>query len=166
MNPERKNLAVWISIGAVLVWVASFMPWGQMPMQAFATLNFPAGSIPSPLNNGFSNQTMMVSFNAWTGMLPVADFSIPDWIVPLLALAAAILAWAVVTDAWQAPPFLGPGLVVLGLLYVAATLVGLMAPGKQTFGIGIPTAIAGLAVMVYASFSLAMRPAAKAALFG
>ena len=154
MAKQRKHLAIWTSIAAVVVFMAAFMPWGEVQGTPMTSFHGPAADFFG--SNPFGGMTVTVTLNGWNGTVTLAGIQLPNWTVVLLAVMVTALAWLVVSDAWQPPRFLAPALATLGLLQVLLTLLVLAGSGNSSLGIGILATIAGLGVLTFAAFSIAM----------
>jgi hypothetical protein len=137
-SPQTK-CAIGVSVAAVVVLIASFMPWGELR----GTPNAPLGGAL------FQGMNLSLTMTAWNGNITILGLKIPNWLVVVAASAAALISWLKALSVWQAHIGLSVGLTVYGFLHACWVLVSLGASDDGSIGIGsLLTAAAFVAMVV------------------
>lgn len=101
VSPLDKNLAIGVTIAAVVILAASFLPWGdlhakvEMPLMPF----LPPGQ-PSPLGGLEVTQ----SITGWNSYLELLRIKLPNALVVFAAIGLATLCWLKARSLWTSPP--------------------------------------------------------------
>ncbi len=147
MSPLDKNLAIGVTIAAVVILAASFLPWGdlhakvEMPLMPF----LPPGQ-PSPLGGLEVTQ----SITGWNSYLELLRIKLPNALVVFAAIGLATLCWLKARSLWTSPPALTFGLAVYGLVHSIAFLGVLLGSARSSVGVGLLLSIAGFVGMLVA----------------
>lgn len=150
-----RNVAISVTIAAVIVFVASFLPWGELRGELS-----PSGLNPFGFNP-FEGITVEVSVDAWDSHMSLAGLKLPNGLVVIVAIASAALVWLGATGAWSAPTGALVALGVYGVFHSLWVLGLLLFSNEGTPGIGlILTALAMLYLLIS---TLRMRGAPRAA---
>ena len=137
-SPSAKR-AIGVSIAAAVVFIGAFLPWGEV--SAGPTLDLPGGSAHLPL---FS-----ATMTGWNGHITVLGMKIPNWLVVVVAVAAAGLCWLRTMDVWPVSTTIPAVLAGYGLLHAGWVVVVLGASGRGSVGIGaIVVALAFVGMLV------------------
>lgn len=149
---RKLQAAIALTIVAVVVLIASFMPWGTLRLSVLSTLDefSPFGGLNlfddfSPLGD----VGVEVKANAWESSLNVIGLQLPNWIVPVVVVVASALTWLLATGVFSTPSWV---FVVLGLYAVLHTaIMGFeILSHEGSLGIGI---ILTLLASIYLLFS-------------
>jgi hypothetical protein len=132
---SNKNFAIGVTIAAVLIFAASFMPWGQI--QATPTFNMQFGENSLFADKFFSGVEITMTMTGWNGSITLGGLSIPHWLVVLVSAGVAVLCWLKATSVWVAPQVVFFLLAAYGLVHAGIALIALMASGKGSPGIGL-----------------------------
>ncbi len=147
MSPIDKNLVIGVTIAAVVIFAASFMPWGQV--RGTATLNLPWMPKGADAPDPFGGMEFVATVTGWNGDMNLGRLELPNWLVVFAALSVAVLCWLKATSIWAAPPALLFGLVGYGLFHSADILVWLLSSDKRSAGVGsLLTVIAFVGMLV------------------
>lgn len=134
MNQRTRECAVAITIAAVGVLVAAFLPWGEIrgtPTFSVATPGVP--DFPAALGG----MTVTETLTGWNGNTTLAGVTIPNSFTFVLAVATVAATWLRATRVWTAPRMLAPAMAAFGLIQSLCTLATLaFAPGGSV-GIGV-----------------------------
>lgn len=139
-----RRTATLVSIAAVVVLIASVMPWAKLP--ASSILPSVPGVFPGAFP-GMMLQNVQVVGTAWNGNLRLFGVTWPHSLVVLAAIALAALTWLQATGNWQPPRELLLGLAGYGLFHTAWFTVNVL--GSGTIGIG--------ALLTLAAFAASLR---------
>jgi hypothetical protein len=166
MSPIDKHLAIGVTIAAVVIFAASFMPWGTIRVRVGrgpATLDLPFkldGTHPLP--DEVASVEFGVRVTGWNGNMLLGSLELPNWLVVVAAIGVATLCWLNVTSVWAAPPALLFGLAGYGLFYAGDVLVWLLTSDKRCAGVGSFLTVIGFAGILVAlvRHARAAKPAA------
>lgn len=126
---SNTRFAIGVTIVAVLIFVAAFLPWGSI-----------RGTPNSPLSLGglspFQGMEMTFTITGWNGSTSLGGLSLPNWLVVLAAAGVAVLGWLKATDVWAASSTLSFALAGYGLLHAALTCVVLVGAERSSAGAG------------------------------
>ena len=156
MSPIDKNLAIGVTIAAVVIFAASFMPWGTIRVRVGrgpATLNLPFGTKGTghpPLPDEVASVEFGVRVTGWNGNMLLGSLELPNWLVVVAAIGVATLCWLKVTSLWAAPPALLFGLAGYGLFHAGDILVWLLTSDKRSAGVGSFLTVIGFAGILVA----------------
>lgn len=134
MSPTDKNLVIGVTIAAVVVFAASFMPWGKV--RGTATMNLPFLPRGAEAPDLFGGLEFVVTATAWNSNTNLGRLELPNWLVVFAALGAAALCWVKAGSLWTAPSALLFGLAGYGLLHSVGFLVWLLSSQKNSAGVG------------------------------
>lgn len=138
ISAQQRNRAVGVTIAAVVIVVASFLPWGEIRGGA-DTLS---GAI-------FQGLGLSLTVTAWNGHITLLGIKLPNWLVVVTAVAAAALVWIRAAKAWEPPHALLYALAGYGLFHSAWVLLVLMFSNEGSAGIGsLATAAAFVGMLV------------------
>jgi hypothetical protein len=129
---DRRDAAI-VSLAAVIVLIASVMPWAKVPGPSLGTL-FPGPSIGSGFPGPLSGLQFHITLNAWNGNLRLFGVEWPHSLVVLIAVVLTILVWLKALGHWTAPRGLLLGLAGYGLFHMLWFVAGVATVG--TIGIG------------------------------
>jgi len=165
MSPIDKNLAIGVTIAAVVIFAASFMPWGTIRVRVgggTATLNLPFEHKGIDLPDLFARVEVGVTVTGWNGNMLLGRLELPNWLVVVAAIGVATLCWLTVTSVWAAPPALLFGLAGYGLFHAGDILVWLLTSDKRSAGVGSFLTVIGFAGILVAlvRHARAAKPAA------
>src|SRR5215472_10363747 len=104
MSPIDKNLAIGVTLAAVVIFAASFMPWGTI--RGTATLNLPFLPKGTEVPDLFGGMEVVVTVTGWNGNMLLGRLELPNWLVVVAGIGVASLCWLKVTSVWAAPPAL------------------------------------------------------------
>ena len=140
MSPIDKNFAFGVTIAAVVILAASWMPWGTIRVRVGrgpATLNLPFKPDGAhPLPDEVASVEFGVRVTGWNGNMHLGSLELPNWLVVVAAIGVATLCWLKVTSVWAAPPALLFGLAGYGLFHAGDILVWLLTSEKRFAGVG------------------------------
>jgi hypothetical protein len=149
---QRTTLPIGAMVSAVIVLVASFMPWGTFNSIPVVTGLEPEGLLGlGPIES---------SVTAWNSTLTLAGVIIPNWITVMAA--GAFVAFGVLRslDIWCAPRIVDISFALFGGLQAVMMMYLLGCNGR--IGIGsVLTAFAFLALII-----IALRPLYRRLLSG
>ena len=136
-----KSFAIGVTIAAVLIFAASFMPWGEIRGAAQITTPFGENSpfgraISDGMGSLFQGMELTVTMTGWNGSIALGKLKLPNWLVVLAAIGLATLCWLRATSVWSAPPALLFGLAGYGLFHAGDAMVSLLASSKGSAGVG------------------------------
>jgi hypothetical protein len=134
MSPIDKNLVIGVTIAAVVIFAASFMPWGEI--RGTPTLNVPFLPKGAEVPDLFGGMEIVVTVTAWNGNANLGRLKLPNWLVVFAALSAAALCWLKAKSVWSTPPALLFGLAGYGLLHSVSFLFWLLSSEKNSAGVG------------------------------
>jgi hypothetical protein len=134
MSPIDKNLVIGVTIAAVVIFAASFMPWGEV--RGTATLNLPFMPKGAEVPDLFGGMEIVVTVTGWNGTMNLGRLKLPNWLVVFAAVGVAALCWLKATSVWAAPPALLFGLAGYGLFHSGDILVWLLSSDKSSAGVG------------------------------
>jgi hypothetical protein len=134
MSSVDKNLVIGVTIAAVVIFAASFMPWGQV--RGTATVNLPFLPKGADAPDLFGGMEFVATVTGWNGNMNVGRLELPNWLVVVAAIGVAILCWLKATSVWSAPLALLFGLAGYGLLHSADIMVWLLTSEKRSAGVG------------------------------
>jgi hypothetical protein len=146
MSSKMKS-AIGITIAAVLIFAAAFMPWGEIrgtpkihsPFQG----DFPFGGSP------FQGMQMTITVTGWNGNITLGGLKLPNWLVVLAAAGVTTLCWLKASSVWDAPPAVLFALAAYGLLHAGFALVALIASDEGSAGVGgFLTALGFIGILV------------------
>jgi hypothetical protein len=165
MSPIDKNLAISVTIAAVVIFAASFMPWGTIWVRVGrgpTTLNLPLKGTDHPLPDEVASVEFWDRVTGWNGNMLLGRLELPNWLVVVAAIAVATLCWLKVTSVWAAPPALLFGLASYGLFHAGYILVWLLTSDKRSAGVGSYLTVIGFAGILVAlvRHARAAKPAA------
>jgi hypothetical protein len=165
MSPIDKNLAIGVTIAAVVIFAASFMPWRTIRVRVGrgpATLNLPLPKDRDPLPDEVASVEFGVRVTGWNGNMLLGGLELPNWLVVVAAIGVATLCWLKVTSVWAAPPALLFGLTGYGLFHAGGFLVWLLTSDKRSAGMGSLLTVIGFAGIMVAlvRHARAAKPAA------
>jgi hypothetical protein len=153
MSPIDKKLAIGVTIAAVVIFAASFMPWGTIRFRVGrgpATLNLPLKGTDDPLPDEVASVEFGVRVTGWNGNMLLGCLELPNWLVVVAAIGVATLCWLKVTSVWAAPPALLFGLAGYGLFHAGDILVWLLTSDKRSAGVGSFLTVIGSAGILVA----------------
>ena len=120
---------------AVVVLIASFLPWGSF-----------AGSAGGGF---FGGMRVTFTMNAWNGTVGLMDMPVPHWLAVVVAVAIAVIAALKAYDVWVAHPAVNVLLACYGVLHLGLTVLLLGARGSVGVG-SIVTLACFIALLVLA----------------
>jgi hypothetical protein len=159
--------AIGVSIAAVIVFAAAFMPWGEITTTISAGMNMNSpfgngspmgGDSPFGDNSPFggsavASQQVTVTMTGWNGHLNLGGLKIPNWIVVLVAAGLVALAWVRATAVWPAPAALLLPLAGYGAAHGCVLAIMLIVGEKSSAGIGsLLTGAAFIAMLILFMF--------------
>jgi hypothetical protein len=156
MAPNDKNLAIGVTIAAVVIFAASFMPWGTI--RGTPALNFPFVPRGTELPDFFGGMEFVVNVTGWNGNMLLGRLELPNWLVVVAAISVATLCWLKVASVWAAPAALLFGLAGYGLFHAGDILVWLLTSDKRSAGVG-----SFLTVIAFAGILIALVRHARSA---
>ena len=112
ISPIDKNLAIGVTIAAVVIFAASFMPWGEI--RGTATVNFPFLPKGAEVPDLFGGMEIVATVTGWNGNMNLGRLKLPNWLVVFAAVSVATLCWLKATSLWAAPPLCCSGWPVTG----------------------------------------------------
>lgn len=145
--PHNTKLAIGVSIAAVLVFAAAFLPWGEI--RAAPQLRAPfGGDFPFP-GGMFEGMQMTLTITGWNGNITLVGLKLPNWLVVLAAGGVTALCWLKASSVWDAPPAVSFVVAAYGLLHAGFALVVLILASEGSPGVGvILTGLAFIAILV------------------
>jgi hypothetical protein len=152
----KKNALPGFVVAAVVVFVASFMPWGSMrgsPSSPFTGGMFPGG-------NPFGGLQMTFTINAWSGHATLLGITVPNWVV-VAAAAIAVIAVLGSTRAWNADPLINIALAIYGTLHLG--LIVFILGSKGSLGIGSILTLICFLGLLFLSIKAAREPSSQGA---
>ena len=150
-----------LTIAAVIVVIASFLPWATLasPKISRDGLGEPQISLATSIWNGnHLPMTMQIPMtlviSAWNGNVEPIGLTLPNWLVVVAAVGVALIAWREASADWKAPTALPLALAGYGFThasYFMAVLHTLDIPlnRKLTIGVGSPSTALAFATMLY-----------------
>ena len=136
-GPQR-NRAIGLTVAAVGVLAASFMPWGEI-----------RGGGAGPFGAMLEGLGLSLTVTAWNGSITVLGVKIPNWLVVVAAAGAAVVAWLKVARVWEPPAALLYALAGYGLFHSVWVVLALMFSSRGALGIGsLLTAAAFVGMLV------------------
>jgi hypothetical protein len=131
---SSMKLAIGVTIAAVLIFAAAFMPWGEIrgipKVQSPFGNDFPFG------DNFFQGMQMTFTITGWNGHITLGGLELPNWLVVLAAAGAAVLCWLKAGSVWDAPSAVLFAVAGYGLLHAGFALVILMSSDQGSAGVG------------------------------
>jgi hypothetical protein len=166
MSPIDKNLAIGVTIAAVAIFAASFVPWGTIRVRVGhgpATLDLPFKPDETlPLPDEVASVEFGVRVTGWNGNMHLGSLELPNWLVAVAAIGVATLCWLNVTSVWAPPPALLFGLAGYGLFHAGVILVWLLTSDERSAGVGSFLTVIGFAgtLVALVRHAQAAKPAA------
>lgn len=146
MSPTDKNLAIGVTIAAVVIFAASFMPWGEI--RGLPDIPFlQPGETGANLLGGLE---FVMTITGWNGSITPARVKLPNWLVVFAAIGVASLCWLKARSVWPAPTALLFGLAGYGLLHAGYALIVLLGSSKGSAGVGSFLTVIGFASILVA----------------
>jgi hypothetical protein len=161
MSAIDKNVVIGVTIAAVVVFAASFMPWGEV--RGTATVNLPFMPKGADAPDLFGGMEFVATVTGWNGNMNLGRLKLPNWLVVLAAVSVAALCWLKATSLWAAPPALLFGLAIYGLFHSGDILVWLLTSEKSSAGVGSFLTVIAFVGMLGAIRPLVVRVAKPAA---
>lgn len=167
MNVSRqKNHAITVSILTLIIFAASFTPWGtiryideERPSGNLVFHNnviYKRDDLPFSLQNKapvlqFQNGKPILQFQdkktdttvkeitgtLWNGSLSVYGVEIPNWLIVIAAILVALSAWVKALSGWKAYLPFSICLSIYGLLHSGLSLVSFATSRNGSMGIGL-----------------------------
>jgi hypothetical protein len=141
-DPPSTRPPIGLTVAAVVVLVASFLPWGEIrsaPQLEFGEFFPPFGMIrpgTSPFGeNPFGE--MEISINAWNGSITPAGLKLPNWLVVLAAGGVALVGWLSARGVWKPHVAVPIGLAGYGLAHSGFWFFVLARAETGSPGIGV-----------------------------
>jgi hypothetical protein len=133
----QNRMPVGAIVAAIVVLVASFVPWGlfDMPTQVlFGFGNFGAMCTANQ-HFTFNRPAFAMTINGWNGHLIIFGMIVPNWLVVVAAAAIATIAVLVRFTDIHIPRFFSPLLSAYGVVHcgMAAYFLG----PTQHLGLGV-----------------------------
>jgi hypothetical protein len=146
MSSDTK-FPIGITIAAVVIFAAAFMPWGEIrstpKIQSPFGGDFPFGGSP------FQGMQMTITITGWNGNITVGGLKLPNWLVVLAAAGVTALCWLKASSIWAAPSAVLLALAAYGVLHAGFALVVLMGSSEGSAGVGtVLTGLAFIAILV------------------
>ncbi len=144
---SSMKFAIGVTVAAVLIFAAAFMPWGEV--RGTAKAQSPFGDDSPFGGNPFGGIQMTLTITGWNGHVTLGGLKLPNWLVVLAAAGVAALCWLKALSVWYAPAFVAFALAAYGLLHAGFALVILMSSDQGTAGVGsFLTALAFIGILV------------------
>jgi hypothetical protein len=132
--PPSKKVAIGVTVVALLIFAAAFMPWGEVrvgpELESVFGKGFPAFANP------FQGMQVTVTITGWNGQIAPVGLKLPNWLVVLAAAGVSVLCWLKASSVWNAPIAVPVGVAGYGLLHTGYTMVNLMTSGHGSAGVG------------------------------
>jgi hypothetical protein len=136
---SNMKYAIGVTIAAVLIFAAAFMPWGTIR----GTPNVPFVDPP------FQGMERIFTITGWNGNITPGALTLPNWLVVLAAASLVALCWLKAAAVWDAPSAVLFALAGYGLFHVGFALVVLMRSENASAGVGSSlTALAFVGILV------------------
>lgn len=159
MSSDDRNFAIGVTIAAVVILIASFLPWGTIR----GDLTIPG--LPAPGNGPLvPKMGVFVELTAWNSNATLGKLSLPNWLVAIAAAGVAILVWLKVTAVWASPAVLTFGLAGYGLLQSGSFVGVLLQSNNATAGVGGLLTVVGFVGLVAALIRHVLAAKSKAML--
>jgi len=144
---STMKFAIGVTIAAVLIFAAAFMPWGDIrsapEVQSPFGNDFPFGGNP------FQGMQMTLTMTAWNGSITAGGLKLPNWLVVLAAASVTVLCWLKATLVWEAPIAAPLAVAGYGLLHAGFALLILMTSHQGSPGVGaVLTVLAFIGILV------------------
>ena len=115
----NKPAPVGIIIFAVVIVIASFMPWGTLHTTVGGMFGgSPVSGSPFSDMSPFGDMQITHTANAWNGNITLAGMTIPNWLTVLIAAAIAVFASLKAYEVWRAPRGVNILLALYGTLHL------------------------------------------------
>lgn len=131
---SNMKCAIGVTIAAVLIFAAAFMPWGEIrgipQVQSPFGDDFPFGGSP------FQGMQMTFTITGWNGYITPGGLKLPNWLVVLAAAGVTALCWLKALSVWDAPIAVPFAIAAYGLLHAGLAVVTLMSSEQGSAGVG------------------------------
>ena len=123
-------MPVGIIVSAVVVVIASFMPWGSFT----STVSSPFSGGPFGGMSPFGATRVSTAVNAWNGNLKLLGVTIPNWTTVIAALAILTIAILKSSSGLDAKPAASLILAGYGILHSGLFILILLTGGSLGLG--------------------------------
>jgi hypothetical protein len=144
---SSMKFSVGVTIAAVLIFAAAFMPWGEIR----GALNAPSpfGNDAPFGGNPFQGMQMTLTVTGWNGHITLGGLEMPNWLVVPVAASVAALCWLKAASIWNAPSAVLFAAASWGLLQAGITVAILIGSEGGSAGVGsFLTVLAFLGMLV------------------
>ncbi len=145
---ESKS-PVGVIVSAVVIFVASFLPWGSFE----ATPDF--GSAGEALGEAFGeafpfqNMKMTFDLTGWYGELTLLGMKLPNWLAVISGLSVGVLAVLGACSVFRVHPAVNIGLCGYGLFHSGfLSIIFLLNSGEASIGVGALITVASFVTML------------------
>jgi hypothetical protein len=122
-----------MTVAGIVVFAASFMPWGEI--KAAPKLDIGGGTLPFPATP-FGDVKFNFEITAWNSNATLGGLKLPNWIVVLAAGGVVLMSWLTARQVWKAPAALIIGLAAYGLAHTGFMILALIVSKDATAGVG------------------------------
>ena len=146
-DPERissmNEHPVGIYLTSVVMIVASFLSWGSF--EGALTFDSPAAEAMMR-DSGFTAPTMTFELSGWNGYVNLGPIKFPNWLVVVVAVAVALLAFSRAAGIWPAPKALMVVLAAYSIGHVGFLSFMMLLNGSVGLG-ALVTLVGGFALL-------------------
>ncbi len=130
-----------LTAACAVVLFGSLMSWVTFKAQLPLGIN---GEQAELLRQAMDAVREELTINGWSGHLTLFGLTLPNWLVPVTAIAATGTAWARATDTWDTSPKVSVVLSAYGVAHLGILVVVLLAnPGQTNIGLGTVVSLLG-----------------------
>jgi hypothetical protein len=143
-SASTHKYAITATLTAVIIFIAAFMPWGEIDVNI--GLEAPFGGSPY---DSFGTMNMGVAFTGWNSHITLVGLKLPNWLVVIAAGAVALMSCLSSFAVWKIHVTLPVVIAVYGLLHAISVLVILVGSEESSVGIGVlVTLLAFIGILV------------------
>ncbi len=119
-------------VAAVVILIASFLPWAKIPASALVGQGFPV-----PFS--FPGLQLSLSVNAWNGHINLLGLELPNWLVVFSAAGIAAMRWGKQSRTWDVADSWLMGLAIYNVIVSVWVLLAAAAGGSVGIGLVLTT---------------------------
>ncbi len=141
----QSKSPVGVIVSAVVIFVASFLPWGSFDV----TPDF--GSPGEAFGEAFPFQDMKMTFTltGWYGELNLLGMKLPNWLAVISGLSVGVLAVLGACSVFRAHPAVNIGLCGYGLFHAGfLSIIFLLNSSEASLGVGALITVASFVTML------------------
>jgi len=124
------KFAIGVTITAVLIFAAAFMPWGEVRGTPQDLPPF----FPFTVEYFIQGMQVTLTITGWNGYITPGGLKLPNWLVVLAAAGVTALCWLKALSVWNSPIAIPLAVAGYGLLHAGFALVILMTSDQGSAG--------------------------------